>query len=97
MLNFYASGPNQKWAGEITYLRTDEGWLYRLPSFVRFRILLRSACATADRISTGYAGLSVQLNIVTLFSFSVRIYAARRHSKTGTSIKLALKMLLFYP
>lgn len=23
--NFYASGPNQKWAGDITYLRTDEG------------------------------------------------------------------------
>ncbi|ENT8923448.1 IS3 family transposase [Enterobacter hormaechei] len=27
-LDFYASGPNQKWAGDITYLRTDEGWLY---------------------------------------------------------------------
>ncbi len=26
--NFYASGPNQKWAGDITYLRTDECWLY---------------------------------------------------------------------
>lgn len=26
--NFIASGPNQKWAGDITYLRTDEGWLY---------------------------------------------------------------------
>jgi putative transposase len=26
--NFYASCPNQKWAGYITYLRTDEGWLY---------------------------------------------------------------------
>ncbi|ESU76821.1 hypothetical protein WRSd5_p00268 (plasmid) [Shigella dysenteriae WRSd5] len=22
--DFYASGPNQKWAGDITYLRTDE-------------------------------------------------------------------------
>jgi len=22
------SGPNQKWCGDITYLRTDEGWLY---------------------------------------------------------------------
>jgi len=26
--DFYASGPNQKWPGDITYLRTDEGWLY---------------------------------------------------------------------
>ena len=26
--DFYACGPNQKWAGDITYLRTDEGWLY---------------------------------------------------------------------
>lgn len=26
--DFYASGPNQKWAGDITNLRTDEGWLY---------------------------------------------------------------------
>ena len=26
--DFDASGPNQKWAGDITYLRTDEGWLY---------------------------------------------------------------------
>ena len=26
--DFSASGPNQKWSGDITYLRTDEGWLY---------------------------------------------------------------------
>jgi transposase-like protein len=26
--DFSASGPNQKWAGDITYLRSDEGWLY---------------------------------------------------------------------
>ncbi|MFX4313054.1 IS3 family transposase [Enterobacter sp. 63] len=26
--DFITSGPNQKWAGDITYLRTDEGWLY---------------------------------------------------------------------
>ncbi|MBN3138002.1 IS3 family transposase [Pectobacterium punjabense] len=26
--NFIANGPNQKWAGDITNLRTDEGWLY---------------------------------------------------------------------
>ncbi|SQJ28199.1 Integrase core domain [Serratia rubidaea] len=26
--DFYACEPNQKWVGNITYLRTDEGWLY---------------------------------------------------------------------
>jgi putative transposase len=26
--NFTAAAPNQKWAGDITYLRTGEGWLY---------------------------------------------------------------------
>ena len=26
--NFTATGPNQKWVGDITYLMTSEGWLY---------------------------------------------------------------------
>lgn len=26
--DFSASAPDQKWAGDITYVRTDEGWLY---------------------------------------------------------------------
>ena len=26
--NFHAAQPNQKWVGDITYLHTDEGWLY---------------------------------------------------------------------
>jgi len=26
--DFYASALNQKWVGDTTYLRTDEGWLY---------------------------------------------------------------------
>src|SRR5688500_17837646 len=25
---FSVDAPNQKWAGDITYIRTDEGWLY---------------------------------------------------------------------
>ena len=28
MRDFTADGPNQRWAGDITYLRTDDGWLY---------------------------------------------------------------------
>jgi putative transposase len=26
--DFFASAPNQKWCGDITYLWTDEGWMY---------------------------------------------------------------------
>jgi putative transposase len=26
--NFTSTAPNQKWVGDITYLWTDEGWLY---------------------------------------------------------------------
>ena len=26
--NFEASGPNERWAGDVTYLRIPEGWLY---------------------------------------------------------------------
>ncbi len=26
--NFTVSAPNQVWAGDITYIRTDEGWLF---------------------------------------------------------------------
>jgi transposase InsO family protein len=26
--NFSATGPNQKWAGDISYIWTREGWLY---------------------------------------------------------------------
>ena len=26
--NFFASAPNQKWCGDISYIWTDEGWMY---------------------------------------------------------------------
>lgn len=26
--HFKASAPNQVWVGDISYIRTDEGWLY---------------------------------------------------------------------
>lgn len=25
---FWAAGPNEKWVGDITYIKTREGWLY---------------------------------------------------------------------
>ena len=28
MRDFSAEGPNRRWVGDITYLRTEEGWLY---------------------------------------------------------------------
>lgn len=46
-----ASRPNQKWAGDITYVRTDEGWLYLaviLDLFSR-RVI---GWAMSDRIDT---------------------------------------------
>lgn len=42
--DFYARSPNQKWAGDITSLRTYEGWLY--PAVV---IDLWSRAVTAGR------------------------------------------------
>jgi transposase InsO family protein len=29
--DFTADGPNQKWAGDISYIWTSEGWLYESP------------------------------------------------------------------
>jgi transposase InsO family protein len=52
--DFTATAPNQKWAGDITYLWTDEGWLYLaviLDLFSRQVIGWSMAeCMTADLV-----------------------------------------------
>ena len=32
--NFGATGPNQKWAGDITYIWTRDGWLYLVDLYI---------------------------------------------------------------
>ncbi|MDF7502331.1 hypothetical protein NQ106_25995, partial [Escherichia coli] len=49
--DFYASGPNQKWAGDITYLRTDEGWLYLAVVIEPLRFSWRVFCLS-DQAAT---------------------------------------------
>ena len=56
--NFAADGPNQKWAGDITYIWTREGWLYlavildlhsrRVIGWAPSRDLLRKPCWAVD-------------------------------------------------
>ncbi|CQR87167.1 IS3 family transposase [Paracoccus aminovorans] len=43
--DFRAAGPNQKWAGDISYIWTREGWLYRMRRLrpIDFRLAPRGA------------------------------------------------------
>lgn len=52
--DFSASGPNQKWSGDITYLHTDEGWLYLA---VVIDLWLRAVIgwSMSSRMTTGLA------------------------------------------
>jgi len=43
--DFTAPAPGAKWAGDITYLWTDEGWLYL--AVVRVQARLRWICSRA--------------------------------------------------
>jgi transposase InsO family protein len=47
--DFSATAPNQKWAGDITYVQTDEGWLY-LAVFVDLFSRRVIGWAMSDRI-----------------------------------------------
>ena len=49
--DFYATAPNQKWVSDITYIWTDEGWLYLavlLDLFARVVV----GWSMADRMTT---------------------------------------------
>ena len=49
--NFSAAAPNQKWVGDITYLWTDEGWLY-LAVVIDLYSRLVVGWAIAERMTT---------------------------------------------
>jgi transposase InsO family protein len=65
-----SGGPNRAWCGDITYVRTDEGWLY-------LAILLD----LSSRMVVGWAmseSLAAELSVTAL-----RMALARRHPKPG--------------
>ena len=54
--DFTADGPNQKWAGDISYIWTSEGWLYLaviLDLYSRRVIALRDLHANPFRVTAG--------------------------------------------
>ena len=54
--DFTASGPNQKWAGDITYVWTREGWVYLaviIDLFSRRVVALRDLPANPFRVTDG--------------------------------------------
>ena len=54
--DFSADGPNQKWAGDISYIWTSEGWLYlavNLDLYSRRVIALRDLHANPFRVTAG--------------------------------------------
>lgn len=58
--DFTALAPNQKWVGDITYLWTDEGWLY-LAVIVDLYSRLVIGLAMADRMGTELACEALQM------------------------------------
>jgi transposase InsO family protein len=61
---FTASGPNQKWFGDITYIRTWEGWLYLaviLDAYSRKVV----GWAMADHLRTELATAALQMALTT--------------------------------
>ncbi len=58
--NFSASAPNQKWVSDITYLWTDEGWLY-LAVIIDLFSRLVVGWAMAERITAGLVCEALQM------------------------------------
>ncbi len=52
--NFVAAAPNQKWAGDITYVWTSEGWLY-LAVILDLHSRRVVGCAVSDRMKKDLA------------------------------------------
>src|SRR5262249_27346193 len=62
--NFAASGPDQKWFGDITYIRTWEGWLYLaviLDAYSRKVV----GWAMADHLRTELGTAALQMALTT--------------------------------
>lgn len=55
--DFYASNPNEKQVGDITYISTGEGWLYL--ATVMFQIMLRDSVSLHDLYSRKVVGWSM--------------------------------------
>ncbi len=60
--NFSACAPNQKWVSDITYLWTDEGWLYRAVIIGLFSRLVVGR-AFSERLETGLVCEALQMAI----------------------------------
>ena len=62
--DFFASGPNQKWAGDISYIWTQEGWLYlaMIPDLYSRRVI---GWAVSNRMKKGLAirALNMAINL----------------------------------
>jgi putative transposase len=52
--DFMADRPNQKWAGDISYIRTREGWLY-LAVILDLHSRRMIGCAVSNRMKRGLA------------------------------------------
>ena len=75
--DFTASGPNQKWAGDITYIWTNEGWLY-LAVIIDLYSRRLIGWAVSNRMKKDLAIRALQMAI------NLRNPAARRlHSPYG--------------
>jgi len=58
--NFTATAPNQKWVGDITYLWTDEGWLY-LAVVIDLYSRLVVGWSMSERMTADLVGNALQM------------------------------------